>query len=99
MATLELHDVLGPDGLAHLLYFLSIGPLKINAGSHTVPRIADMDQFVDIVRRLQTPHYEEARRYFGASEVRDEYADSNEVGPYTQYALKRIIEIGRNADA
>src|SRR6478736_5864673 len=63
MATLELSDMLGPDGLAHLLYFLSIGPLK--GPTRPESRIVDMDQFVDIIRRLQTPRYEEARRYFG----------------------------------
>ena len=93
MATLELADMLGPDGLAHLLYFLSIGPLK--GPSRPEVRIVNMDQFVDIIRRLQTPRYEEARRYFSTSEVREEFADANEILPYTQQGLAAIIEIGR----
>lgn len=96
MATWELGYALGTDGLARLLYFPSIGSLRGPSGPE--PRVVNMDQFVDIIRRLQTPQYEEARRYFGTSEVREEFADANEFLPYTQQGLAAIIEIGRDAE-
>ena len=83
-----LSDMLGPDGLAKLLSFLSYGPLR--DGSQQRPP-KDMDEFVDLVRRLQSPHYEEARRRFGEDDVQADYADANEVYPYMQERLQAII--------
>jgi hypothetical protein len=52
--------------------------------------VADLDQFVDLVHRLHTPHYEQARRNFTDPDIRDAFADSNEYVPYLQRSLRDI---------
>lgn len=87
-----LSGYLGVDGQAKLLSFLSYGTIKLSLGSKMVqPSVADMDEFVDLFRRLQTPHYEEARRHFHKNEVLESYSDANEVLPYLQSSLKKIV--------
>lgn len=86
-----LEDFLGADGLARLTAMMSYGPLR--GGEHK-PSIADMDEFTDFIRRVQLPHYEEARPYFGAEDVRSDLSDSNEVRPYRQDILQRIASTG-----
>jgi hypothetical protein len=95
MRSLELNDLAGPDGQAWLTSWLSYGPIS-NPGNSD--RILDMDAFVDLFRRLQTPWYEEARPYFRSETIQDGWADSNEVFPYTSDSLRRIAEEGRAAD-
>lgn len=85
-----LADFLGHDGLAMLLTFLSLGPL--HEPSERMPQIVDFDEFVDFVRRVQTPWYEEARACFDDWEVREDYWDANEYGPYVSESLKRIAK-------
>lgn len=87
--TSTLADLLGLDGQARLLSWLSYGPIK-NTGSQL--RINDLDAFVDLFRRLQTPWYEEARPHFGSSDVAEQWGDANEIAPYEQHALRRIAE-------
>ena len=53
--------------------------------------VADLDEFVDLVRRFQIPYYEEARRHFSDPEVLDEFAEANEVYPYKPKVLKGIV--------
>lgn len=87
-----LEDFLGPNGLSRLLSLVSAGPI-INNGVHRYEKgFADMDVFVDLVRRLQIPHYEEARRKFSDPELRSDYYDANETAPYLQRDLVHIIE-------
>ena len=88
-----LRTFLGEDGRNYLLSFLSIGQIKINLGQVSSSRVKDMDEFVDFFRRVQTPYYEEARRRFNESELLDYFSDSNEFNPYTEEALKEIIEL------
>lgn len=88
----ELGHTLGLEGQAFLLSFLSDGALRQERGRRTV---SDMDAFIDLYRRLQTPGYEEARRYFDEPEVREHYSDSHEFAPYTPEGIARIIELGR----
>ena len=89
----ELGDLLGEDGLASLLAFLSPGPLR----GGNANRIVDVDEFVDLVRRLHTPYYEEARPRFTEPEVVNDLADTSEDWPYVPAVLKRIAagEIGQ----
>ncbi|AMY56499.1 hypothetical protein A3L23_05201 (plasmid) [Rhodococcoides fascians D188] len=86
MFNVELTSFLGAEGLAHLLAFLSAGPLKGGGAS----RIADFDGFVDLVRRVQTPYYEEARPRFDDEDVHDRYDDANEYFPYLPKQLQKI---------
>lgn len=85
-----LGDFLGADGLAYCLSFLSLGALKHAHGEKYV-RVGDLDNFVDFVRRMQTPNYEEARRLFYEQSVIEDNADSNEVGPYMQKNLLNLL--------
>jgi hypothetical protein len=89
--TIVLDDAIGALGFAWLTSFLSYGP--INHGDST-PRIGDMNNFVDVFRRLQVPWYEEARPYFRSEAVQDLYSDANEVIPGIPDELKRIYELG-----
>jgi len=84
-----LPDLLGPNGLNYLLAKMSYGPLATSS-KPTGP--ADLDEFVDLVRRLQLPHYEEARRKFSSDAVKDHFSGSNEIRPYMQDALQIIIQ-------
>jgi len=90
--SLALHDFLGESGLTILLSQLSIGPIKKRKGQKPRCRIADMDEFVDFVRRVQTPFYEEARRYFSNHDLLEKYSDANEVFPYLPEQLEEIIK-------
>ncbi len=89
-----LSDFLGADGSAKLLAMLSYGRLHtIQAGSSAgKPTPPDLDEFVDLFRRLQTPYYEEARVKFALQSVLDDFADHNEVSPYTGEHLGAIAE-------
>lgn len=90
-ASAALEDFIGSRGLTYLLSFLTQGPLLTRSRSGT-PSIEDFDEFTDLVRRVQTPYYEEARRLFGTEEVEDRFSDANEYLPYLPEMLKSIIE-------
>lgn len=95
MQSLGLNDLVGQEGQAYLLSWLSYGPIK-NHGNFD--RILDLDAYVDLFRRLQTPWYEEARPYFQSETIQEHWGDSNEVAPYDSDSLRRIAEAGRAAD-
>lgn len=88
-ASAALQDFLGVNGLVYLTSFLSLGPLKKTSYSN----VANNDEFVDFIRRVQIPYYEEARRKFTDPQVLEWHSDSNEVAPYFTEGLKRIIEM------
>lgn len=91
-SSVALPDLLGPNGLAKLLSFLSYGPAYPRDDSCGAPdRILDMDEFVDLIRRVQTPHYEAARRRFEEPEIVELLQGSSEVAPYLQDSLIGII--------
>jgi len=86
-----LTDYLGADGLAIATAHVSIGAVKKRMGAgDSAP--GDVDAWVDFVRRVQLPYYEEARRCFGHPEYRERMSDSNEVAPYLEETLKDTIE-------
>ncbi len=87
--SMPLDTFLGTDGLTELLSFLSLGPLK---GQPACDGIGDMNCFVDFIRRVQIPYYEEARQHFDTEEVRERFSDANEVYPYLTKSLQSIIE-------
>lgn len=89
-SSMHLDAFLGHDGMAYLLSFLSIGPVKAHLGQ-TYNAKLDMDEFVDFFRRLQVPNYEEARRRFSHPDFLDFNSDNNEVGPYVQSSLIATI--------
>ncbi|SRR5712691_9830357 len=85
--SLELGQFLGADGLTMLLSWLSTGPL-ISGDPQIAP--GDLGAFVDLVRRVQVPYYEEGRRRFGGSDVREYVAGSNRMSPYATGTLQVI---------
>jgi len=89
-----LSEFLGQDGLNKLLgMFLSNGPIRaLVSRGPSEHSVADMDEFVDFFRRVQTRYYEEARCYFQKQELLDHFSDSNEIQPYQEDVLKRIAE-------
>jgi hypothetical protein len=89
-ASHELSWGLGIDGLSTLLSFLSRGP--VNGGGHPDVAPEDLDGYVDLVRRLQVPYYEQARRRFRSSGVREALAGVNEIYPYTLDNLRWAAE-------
>lgn len=84
----ELSWCLGIDGLTALLSWLSHGP--VDGGGHPDIATEDLDGYVDLVRRLQIPHYELARRKFRDQDVHERLAGVNPVYPYTQESLRWI---------
>ena len=72
---LPFSTLIWPDGLGALLYLME----------HT--NFANHKEFVDIVRRLHVPYYEEARQYWQQAE-KDKLFDGSE---YTMKALLNII--------
>lgn len=91
-SSLAVEDFLGQDGLAYLLSFLSIGPIKKNIGQKGGGTVKSLDEFVDFFRRMQVPYYEEARTKFNDPDVLENLADSNEVYPYLPGNLQNIIK-------
>ena len=87
----EIEEFLGEDGLATLFAMLSLGPIKRKIRNQSYCDVVDMDEFVDFMRRVQTPYYEEARRKFVNCNLLNDYSDANEVFPYLPDQLKAII--------
>ena len=92
IASAELTQFLGERGLTYLLSHLSAGPIIISATGSSHRTVSNIDEFVDFLRRLQIPYYEQARRKFLLHQVSEDYADSNEVYPYLPDTLKRIAD-------
>ena len=91
--SLPLDDFIGDRGLNELLSFLSHGMIKRYQGqtSGLANRIKDFDEFVDFFRRLQFPNYESARVHFRNIELLDDFKDENEISPYLEDGLAKII--------
>ena len=58
-----LNGYVGKDNLPALLAFLDPG--EVIASTYHGPDLKDMREFVEIIRRLHVPYYEEARLYWG----------------------------------
>lgn len=88
LCTVGLAACLDRDGLSLLLAFLSAGPGRRDEPGLTVH---DIDEFVDVVRRLHVPLYEPARARFGDPAVRAALRHSDRAGPYQSPALRRLL--------
>lgn len=84
----NLSSFLGHDGLAYALSLLSPGPIMTGTGV----QVADFNGFVDLVRRTQTPSYEEARPHWQTEHTQHWLADANQVYPYQPDVLERIAK-------
>jgi hypothetical protein len=85
-ASYELYDGLGLDGLTTLLSWLTYGP--VDGGGHPDVAPQDLDGYVDLVRRLQLPYYEQARLRFGTQDVHERLVGVNPAFPYIQESLQ-----------
>ena len=92
-SSLHLTAFVGEPGLTYLMSFLSPGPLIVRRAEQGRPEVNNLDEFVDLVRRVQTPYYEEARCHFRNPDVLEHFETSNEVDPYFETSLRRIISI------
>ena len=89
-SNMDLSYFLGPDGLAVLTSMLSYGILHTANGSQSMPSLPELNQFVDFMRRVQIPGYEEAREWLQTRDAYDQLNDANEVYPYVQSSLSRF---------
>lgn len=89
-SSMPLESFLGEEGLAMLLSWLSHGPLV--GSSERMPEVNDFDEYVDLVRRLHTPYYEQARARFHEEDVRYRFGDANTYLPYRPEELRSIAE-------
>lgn len=85
-SSLDIAEFLGDVGQARLLAMLSVGRLL----EGNVPGVADLDAYVDLFRRVQTPWYEEARGHWDDEATTYWLDDANEVYPYTPDVLEKI---------
>ncbi len=90
VVTIDLRSHLGAAGLTLLLAYLSAGP-----GRPTEPgvAVADIDSFVDLVRRLHTPLYERARRRLSDPHIAAELRQEDRWTPYQPPGLRRLIDL------
>ena len=86
----HLTDFLGHRGLVRLLSMIDPGP-HLRAHRRDYVAVESTHEFMQIVRRLHYPYFEEARLYWNAA-LRDGFFDgANEVWPYLPETLKVII--------
>lgn len=88
-ADIPLSEFLGAKGLQNFLSMLSVGPiLDPKEKGEPIPHIPS---FVDTVRRLQIPFYEEARHYFSEATADGYFTDQNEVSIFLPGTCEAII--------
>lgn len=87
-----LGDFLGQRGLAYLTTFLSTGALRVRHEASHAKTVADQDEFVDFMRRVQLEGYEAARQKFGSADLWHDMDDANELYPYLPENLQRIAK-------
>ena len=76
--------------MAHILKFLDIGPY--HEKEYKGPTVKNMREYVEFVRRLTIPHYEEARLYWERALEAGYFQDSNEIWIYGVDNLITMIE-------
>jgi hypothetical protein len=87
----HLHVFLGTEGLQFFLSMLDVGLLLDPSGDH-MRTLPEMRSFVDTVRRLHIPYYEEARQYFSKVDADGQFSGQNEVSVFLPETCKAIIE-------
>jgi hypothetical protein len=91
-SSMSIDYFLGPNGLVVLTSMLSYGVVHTSGGRDSTPIPPEPNQFVDFMRRVQVPGYEEAREFLQSEEARDRFSDASEVFPYLQSTLRNIEE-------
>lgn len=83
----HLTRLLGPDGLAMLLALVAPGGRTGNREDG----VESLEEWGELVRRLQIPHYEEARQYWSDAETDDFFAGLGQHAFYSQATLRTIL--------
>jgi hypothetical protein len=76
--------------MANILTFLDIGPY--HDPDYKTTEITDMRQYVETVRRITIPHYEEARLYWEHAKEDGYFNGANQLWIYGVENLKILIE-------
>jgi hypothetical protein len=87
---LDLDQYVDPDRVGALYRFLHIGPLHDPENSKP-PQVQNIPEFMEIIRRLTIPYYEEARLYWENAEEDGFFDGVNENWPYMSDNLKHLI--------
>jgi len=85
-----LRDFTGEAKMAHILSLIDVGPY--HDPDFGGPRVRDVREYIEFVRRLTIPYYEEARQYWGKALDDGYFASANEVWIYLPENLKELIE-------
>jgi hypothetical protein len=90
-ADMHLDSFVAPDSMGYLLSFLDIGPMHDPEGK-LVPRVENLREFTELMRRLTIPYYEEARLYWHSAEIDGLFEGASELYIYSPKTLRRIVE-------
>jgi len=88
-ASADLGDFFGVEGLTYLLTFLSSGPDNVGGKKGQLPIGKNLDGYVDFVRRVQVPYYEEARLTFRDPEYLEHVREHG--ATYTPDKLAEVV--------
>lgn len=83
-----LEHFIGDKGYLYLLSFLDLGSLLME--EYKGARVKDMREFVEFMRRLTVPYYEEARLYFKHLSSDDDFVLEPSI--YHEEELRKIIQ-------
>lgn len=86
----HLEEFLGDDGIPNLLRFLDLGPYHDR--NYSGPWVRDIREFVELMRRLTIPYYEEARLYWREALGDGFFDGANEIWIYLPDTLKEIVD-------
>jgi len=89
-AGISLRDFVGPKGVPNLLTFLDVGPY--HSLEYRGPGVKDIREYVELVRRLTIPYYEEALLYWGEAMSQGYFDSANEVWIYLPENLKELVK-------
>lgn len=88
-ADAPLEYFVGPKGVAYLLSFLDVGPY--HDPNFSGPWVKDVREFIEFMRRLTLPFYEEARLYWHNALEEGYFGDANEISVYLPETLESLI--------
>lgn len=77
------------DGMIRYLGFLDVG--RYHEPEYGGPRVRDMREFVEFLRRLSVPYYEEARQYWSQGIADGAFEGLSETNVYEEGFLKELI--------
>lgn len=92
ISSMALVDLIGNNGLTKLLSHVSDGPIIKNINGTSFRRAESLDEFTELLRRIHTPYYEQARRYFHQEKLIEDFYDSNSIHVYVPDTLKWICK-------